>query len=318
MKRQASGADEENKRLRSVFNETAEEFLCAITMALPVDPVTAQDGHVYERSAITDWIAQGNGKSPKTNEPMGPALLPAPQVKAMIRGMVESGALSGDKAEAWQEKLEDEEKVRQTREEAERGNAVAMFNMGNMYLQGVFGLREDAPEAFRWFQRCADVGDADGLASLGQCCLFGWGVEENKARGMAYSVMGAERGSQIGCFHLGHALAYGSTVCPRTSCRRRGGGARWTSARMVRRRFRTSSLLPRGCASTPPTSMLAQRSSGARRNYTHFTAQDTAGFMRRYRRTLGFKNLKFTPLQKGKFTSTLTTDRKSTRLNSSH
>ena len=39
----ADRATEENKRLRSVVDETAEEFLCAITMALPVDPVMAMD-----------------------------------------------------------------------------------------------------------------------------------------------------------------------------------------------------------------------------------------------------------------------------------
>ena len=62
-KRRATAADleradrateEKYKKLRSVVDETAEEFLCAITMALPVDPVTAQDGHVYERSAIEE------------------------------------------------------------------------------------------------------------------------------------------------------------------------------------------------------------------------------------------------------------------------
>ena len=71
-----------------------------------------------ERAAIEDWIAKGNGKSPKTNDPMGTTLLPAPQVKAMIRGMVKSGALTGDKAEAWEAKLAEEEKVRATREKA--------------------------------------------------------------------------------------------------------------------------------------------------------------------------------------------------------
>ena len=45
-KRRASAADratEELKKARSVIDETAEEFLCAITMALPVK---AQRAHV--------------------------------------------------------------------------------------------------------------------------------------------------------------------------------------------------------------------------------------------------------------------------------
>ena len=67
--------------------------------------MTALDGHIYERAAIEEWIAKGNGKSPKTNEPMGRKLLPAPHVKSMIERMVKSGALTGDKADAWQERL---------------------------------------------------------------------------------------------------------------------------------------------------------------------------------------------------------------------
>ena len=42
--------------------------------------------------------------------PMGGALLPGPQVRAMVERMVRSGALTGDKAEAWLERLSDEER----------------------------------------------------------------------------------------------------------------------------------------------------------------------------------------------------------------
>ena len=206
---------EENKRLKSVVDETAEELVCAITMALPVDPVTAQDGHVYERSAITDWIAQGNGKSPKTNEPMGPALLPAPQVKAMIRGMVKSGALTGDKAEAWEAKLQEEEMVRRWREAAEGGDGWAMYNMGIIYLHGMLGVRKDLAEGFRWCQRSADAGCEDGVALLGNCYMYGHGVGKNTSLGLTYVTEGAKGGSQYGCYWLGWYLAKGVNGLPK-------------------------------------------------------------------------------------------------------
>jgi serine/threonine protein kinase len=40
-------------------------LVCPITFSLFVDPVIAEDGHTYERSAITDWI-QRNSTSPLT------------------------------------------------------------------------------------------------------------------------------------------------------------------------------------------------------------------------------------------------------------
>ena len=47
---------EDAKRFRSALNEAAEEFLCPITHELPVNPAFAEDGHIYERSAIEKWI----------------------------------------------------------------------------------------------------------------------------------------------------------------------------------------------------------------------------------------------------------------------
>jgi len=42
------------------------DWLCPITLSVMRDPVIAQDGHSYERSAITEWFLNNN-TSPKTN-----------------------------------------------------------------------------------------------------------------------------------------------------------------------------------------------------------------------------------------------------------
>ena len=55
-KRKAAAAEpatEQANKLRSVckaMDESADEFCCPITQELPVDPVTAEDGRVYERT----------------------------------------------------------------------------------------------------------------------------------------------------------------------------------------------------------------------------------------------------------------------------
>jgi hypothetical protein len=41
---------------------------CPITLELFVDPVLADDGHTYERSAIIEWIKYHNGTSPMTRQ----------------------------------------------------------------------------------------------------------------------------------------------------------------------------------------------------------------------------------------------------------
>ena len=52
---------------------------------------------------------------------MGAALLPALRVRNMIERMVRSGALTGDKAAAWQLQLAQQDEVRGVRETAARG-----------------------------------------------------------------------------------------------------------------------------------------------------------------------------------------------------
>ena len=103
-------AQEELKKHKSAVDEAFNELLCPITQSLPIDPVTAKDGRVYERSAITKWL-KTHRRSPMTNEAMGTELVPAVQVKNMIRKMIESGTIAGAKADAWKEKLAEEEEV---------------------------------------------------------------------------------------------------------------------------------------------------------------------------------------------------------------
>jgi len=44
------------------------ECFCPITQEIMEDPVIAQDGHTYERSAIKHWFGMGKRTSPKTNK----------------------------------------------------------------------------------------------------------------------------------------------------------------------------------------------------------------------------------------------------------
>ena len=79
--------------------------------------MTAEDGHVYERADIETWL-DSHDKSPVTNLPMGKKLLPAVQVKSVIEKLVRSGAITGDKAERWQERLDMEERLKDLKRKA--------------------------------------------------------------------------------------------------------------------------------------------------------------------------------------------------------
>ena len=99
------------KRYRQAIDDVAEEYVCPITAELPVDPVTVEDGRCYERHAIEEWFARQDDdelRSPVTNEPMGKRLFPAVQVRNSLTRLVESGAISGSKADAWKKAMAQE------------------------------------------------------------------------------------------------------------------------------------------------------------------------------------------------------------------
>ena len=202
--------EEQSKRLRQCVDDTAEEFICPITFELPIDPVTAEDGRVYERHAIEDWIARpGELKSPTANTPMGPRLFPAKQVRNVIERMVRTGSISGPKAEAWSKKLAEEDEVKAVRARAEGGDAAAMHELATWYFLGENGLAKDFKQAAGLFQRGDHLGHASCTAALGVCYARGEGVEQDKTYAVHLYSIAAKDGSEVGCYNLATCLAYG-------------------------------------------------------------------------------------------------------------
>jgi len=215
--RAAAEAEDETAQLRrhkSAFEEAVNEFLCPITFSLPVDPVMAEDGNVYERSAIEEWLEQ-QLKSPVTNLAMGTRLLPALRVKNMIRTMVSSGALTGDKVDAWKLKLKEEEEVAETLRKAEAGENWAMRKLGHWYEHGKKGLAEDEAKAFEWYKKSHEAGNASGTYGLGTCYLVGVGVPKCPMRANTLLSDAAARSSKCACYTLGRAYADGLCGFPK-------------------------------------------------------------------------------------------------------
>ena len=118
---------------------------------------------MYERSAIKQWLERSD-KSPVTNLKMGSELLDATQVRSMLETMVKSGAISGDKADKWQERLKAEEMAAEWRRLAEAGDAEAMGNLGVNYENGD-GVPQDDTQAEMWLKRSAHSTDTTARAT---------------------------------------------------------------------------------------------------------------------------------------------------------
>ena len=158
-----------------------------------------------EWQAMEEWLRSKAGqaiRSPVTNEPMGKKLLPAVQVRNTIKGMVTSGAISGDKAEAWKKRIEEEEEVAATQRRAEAGDAVAMRKLGLWYCNGKKGLARDYKQAFEWYKRGADLDDPSSTGALGQMHADGCGTVCDDSAALVLTTRAAMLGSAYACWLL--------------------------------------------------------------------------------------------------------------------
>ena len=140
-----------------------------------------------------------------TNELMGKRLFPAVQVRNSLKRLVESGAISGSKADAWKKAMADEAAVAALRVKAEGGDASAMMLLGCAYRDGLRGLKKDATQAFTWLKLAADLKNLAGLTSCGVLYLCGAGVERSYIRGLIMLGEAAGKGSEHACGILGEA-----------------------------------------------------------------------------------------------------------------
>ena len=202
----------ENKRQKK--NDIAEEFTCPITMELPWDPVTAADGHVYERAAIEQHIKQSKKnkqrlKSPMTNLSMTSVLLPAPHIKNAIEKLIDSGSIDGDIAKTWMEKVREKKHAEDGLRQAEDGDTTAMIKVGFWYAEGNSTIKTDPETAYSWFEKAHKGGDVSGTRRIGQALLIGIGVKKSLPDGIMYLSLAAERNSIYAAFLLGRILAIG-------------------------------------------------------------------------------------------------------------
>ena len=71
------------------MDEIDDIITCPITMVVMREPVVADDGHTYERRAITEWVKR-KGTSPLTRERMSSHFVPNMAIRKMIERLKSS------------------------------------------------------------------------------------------------------------------------------------------------------------------------------------------------------------------------------------
>mgnify|MGYP001347670484 CR=1 FL=1 len=156
------------KDMTSSHNALADMFLCPITKELPVDPVLAADGKIYERAKIEEWLAK-HDTSPATGEKMKDTVLTAASsvVTGTIDFLLKCNAVDEQKKKTLKTKLVNEQKLKELKSKAEAGDYDAMCDLGFAYRDGQFGLAKDKKEEENWFRRSAQGRNRRGMSVYG-------------------------------------------------------------------------------------------------------------------------------------------------------
>ena len=248
-KRKSGATDAESKRQRAAtLADEASEFLCPITLELPLDPVTAADGHIYERSAIERHMAtQGAAlRSPMltyheyadvANATRGLAG-PGPQspycslrlITHTTRTPITTHHNDLPHARSGQERNRRESTreacgshrrrqgqavAAEARREREVGPPSASSRNGRPRgdaepsLSLLLPLKHQPEEAFHYAKIAADLGNARGLQKAGFALCHGKGVCKNQANGVALLAAAAGAGHGYAAYELGRSFLSG-------------------------------------------------------------------------------------------------------------
>ena len=163
-----------SEKLTGILTSIAQDHICPLSLELMVDPVTAEDGHHYERKWVQKTIkAQGtNLRSPMTSEIMGPKLLPSVRAANTIENLVNSGVIEKGLCESYdRNKL-----IFDTEKGAVNGNIESVKLLASWCESGSHGFDKDSEKHKKLIEKAeglllkkkAEEGDAESMWRLGE------------------------------------------------------------------------------------------------------------------------------------------------------
>ena len=213
----------------------ALEYLCPITRELPVDPVMAEDGRIYERSAIEKHFItyqssnlgvdssvtrssndqQGesdsvpsprHATSPMSGGKIGTNLYEAVQARNTIHFLISSNTISSELIENWKRNKDVHEAIKG----ASLGDTSAMMDLASWHYYGCRGLSKNIAKSMEWYKKAANSDNTTAMVALSKhFLLVKDGLHFNQASGIYYLTEAANKGDASAALLLGTSFLRG-------------------------------------------------------------------------------------------------------------
>lgn len=198
------------KPTRPAPDEIYVDFICPLTHELPVQPIRAPDGRLYDKKAFEEWVeTQREDEDGKIQSPFRIVRMTKPIrttplecVERAIEGWIDSGVIDKDSGgEKWK-------RIRAKLTRIQKAPTNTISNVDEFYHCGTFFYYEDTDgyfkqdykKAFDWFQQARKFGSVKGEAMVGICMLEGRGTAKNTSLGTHIIVQAAQKGSDLAAY----------------------------------------------------------------------------------------------------------------------
>jgi TPR repeat protein len=110
---------------------------------------------------------------------------------------------------AEQMKAIDAEAFKKLQEEAQKGDAKSLWELGQAYYFGNGDIKKDRAKALECFEKAAALGNAGGMAGRAQFLTKGWLVEQNFPEALKLLKEAALKGDQSATFNYAEHVRFG-------------------------------------------------------------------------------------------------------------
>mmetsp|Transcript_13914 Transcript_13914/g.30563 ORF Transcript_13914/g.30563 Transcript_13914/m.30563 type:complete len:340 (-) Transcript_13914:76-1095(-) len=212
----ASSSDQ----LPKVPDAVTQPLLCPITQELMVDPVLAEDGHMYERRSIEEWISRNPVSPIFPNKRLNVNSLVAVRgMQESIQALVEAGAVDDKLSDSWTESKKDLDLTKAKKlfkegsvmDVAKLGFPKAQGVVAEWYFNGRNGMEKDTLKCEEWARKAAEGGDGNGQFRMGYFCSKGIPgiISEDKPTAISWYEKASKQGYSAALFNIAQIYEHG-------------------------------------------------------------------------------------------------------------
>ncbi len=106
-----------------------------------------------------------------------------------------------------EEALADESLMKKYPEDQMLANMI----LARIHLEGI-GVKKDQAEAFKYYLKCAELGDVDAMAMVGNCYLYGEGVKKDTKTAFTWNEKAAKEGNERAIRNVAVSYDFGTGV----------------------------------------------------------------------------------------------------------